>query len=237
MVDLVKRGRMMSNGAVVSSHYQGEAGKEYVRQRQHSPGWPGYAINLASFQPYLNRAQTVLDFGCGNGGMLRLLPPLVARADGLEVNPAARELALQTGQKVYATLEELPTEPTYDVVVSNHVLEHVRDVCATLDRVRRCIKPGGKIVIKLPLDDWRASHQRRWGRGDTDYHIQTWTPRLFANVLYETGFDVTECRVMTYTWHPKLFWTIKLGISPFVFWAFAVIKNRRQLFAVATNPG
>ncbi len=223
--------------SAVSSHYTGDAGKEYVKMRQGSPMWPGYGINLEAFKPYLNKSQVALDFGCGNGGMLRLLPPLVAKVDGLEVNPAAREIALQFGQRVFSAINELPTTPTYDVVVSNHVLEHVPDVCATLSRVRQSMKPGAKIVIKLPLDDWRAAHQRTWGRGDTDYHIQTWTPRLFANVLYETGFDVNECRVMTYAWHPKLFWSINLGISPLVFWAFAAWKNRRQLFAVGTNPG
>jgi len=238
VVELGRIAAMSGNSStVVSTHYTGDAGKEYVKQRQHNPNWPGYGINLESFKPYLNKSQITLDFGCGNGGMLRLLPPLVARADGLEVNPAAREVAQGFGQKVYASLDELPETPTYDLVVTNHVLEHVRDVCATLERVRKCMKPGAKIIVKLPLDDWRASHQRGWGRGDTDYHIQTWTPRLFANVLYECGFEVNESRVLTLAWHPKLFWSIKLGLSPLVFRAFAVVKNRRQLFAVATNPG
>ena len=178
----------------------------------------------------------LLDFGCGNGGILRLAARAVARAEGVEVNPAAARLARQQGLIVYPSAEALPTAPTYDVIMSNHVLEHVRDVCGTLDRLRQCLKPGGRLVVKLPIDDARAAYQRTWTRDDSDHHLQTWTPRLFANVLFEAGFDVKECRVITSAWHPKLFRFARLGLTPFLFWLLAVIKRRRQLFAVAVNP-
>ena len=65
---------------------------------------------------------------------------------------------------VYASLDDLPLRPTYDVIMSNHVLEHVRDVCGTLERLRQWLKPGGRIVLKLPIDD-AALHISAPGRG------------------------------------------------------------------------
>lgn len=61
------------------------------------------------------------------------------------------------GYTVYRELESLPSEPTYDLVYTNHVLEHIRDVPGTLERIRSAMRPGGIAVHKLPLEDWRVS--------------------------------------------------------------------------------
>ena len=220
----------------ISEHYGGERGRQYTALKQSDPTGPGYAVDFAYFRPYLKCSDVLLDFGCGNGGILRLAAQVVARAEGVEVNPASAQIARAQGLNVHSSVEALPTVPTFDIIMSNHVLEHVRDVCGTLERLRQCLKPGGRIVLKLPIDDARTSYQRAWTRDDSDHHLQTWTPRLFANVLFESGYEVRECRVITSAWHPKLFRFAKFGINPFLFWLLAVVKSRRQLFAVAVNP-
>ena len=216
----------------ISNHYKNERGRSYAELVQNDPYSFGYALNLAFFRPYIRPTDSVLDFGCGNGGMLRLLKRCTANAEGIEVNPAAAEMARAAGLKVYAGISELPREASYDVVVSNHVLEHVPDVCATLARLRLCIRPGGLFVTKLPIDDFRSSHQLSWSPNDIDHHLHTWSPRLFANVLFETGYDVRECRVVTSAWHPRLFPLARLGLGPVAFRLFAVLARRRQLMAV-----
>jgi len=227
----------MEHETEVSKHYLGDKGKEYLGARQDDAYLPGYYYDLQYFLPYLKESDVVLDFGCGNGGMLRLLSEKVACAEGLEPNPAAREVADTTGCRLYAAIDELPGEPRYDVIVTNHVLEHIRDVCSTLEALRPVLKPGGLLVAKLPLDDWRWSYQRCFDANDTDHHLYTWTPRLFANVLYESGYDVREVRVITSCWHTRLFPLLRFGfrpLMPLIHWAFAVVKKRRQLLAVGT---
>lgn len=219
-----------------SKHYAGARGEQYAAQKQNDPLNPGYAIDFAYFRPYLKETDVVLDFGCGNGGILRLIAPMVRHAEGLEVNPASTSMARAQQLTVFSSFEALAREPRYDVIVSNHVLEHVRDACSTLEKLRAHLKPGGRLVVKLPVDDARAAYQRDWSREDSDHHLQTWTPRLFANVLFESGFEVNECRVITSAWHPRLFPLMKIGLGRFAFWMLALIKRRRQLFAVATNP-
>ncbi len=225
-------GRGPETRGLVSAHYAGTAGAEYVSARQADAGHVGYRLNLEYFLPYLSREHRVLDFGCGNGGMLRLLPEHTASAAGLEVNPHARVLAQGSGLQVYASLEELPVAE-FDVIISNHVLEHVRDVPATLEQLARALKPSGQLLLKLPLEDWRAAGQRTWDARDIDHHLHTWTPRLLANTLKEGGFRTLECRVITSAWHPRLFPLIPLGLGKLAFWALAAVLKRRQLFAVA----
>ncbi len=217
----------------VSEHYQGEKGEQYVHRLSDANSW-GYELNYRWFKPYLKSTDVVLDFGCGNGGMLRLIKMDVAGVDGLEVNPTAAAIARQSGTRIFESIEEIQ-KCHYDVVVSNSVLEHVRDVCSTLEALRQVIKPGGLFVTKLPIDDARAAYQRGWSRDDIDHHLQTWTPRLFANVLYESGYEVKECRIITSAWHPRLFWTRRLRLHRLAFWAFAVVKRRRVFLAVAST--
>jgi 2-polyprenyl-3-methyl-5-hydroxy-6-metoxy-1,4-benzoquinol methylase len=220
----------------ISDHYIGSRGKDYSAQKQSDPFGAGYAIDFAYFCPYLEGTDALLDFGCGNGGILRLAAKAVARAEGLEVNPTSASIARAQNLTIFSSLAELPEDRQYDVIISNQVLEHVRDVCATLEELRLHLKPDGCLIVKLPIDDAQAGYQRKWTRDDSDHHLQTWTPRLLANVLFESGYEVSECRVITSAWHSKLFPLMKIGLGAFAFRMLAFIKRRRQLFAVAINP-
>jgi 2-polyprenyl-3-methyl-5-hydroxy-6-metoxy-1,4-benzoquinol methylase len=217
----------------VSEHYLGTQGTSYAAARQSDSLDNGYAIDFAYFRPFLKSEHLVLDFGCGNGGILRHIQPLVTRVDGVEVNPAVRTVAEKTGAAVFTSLNAVPRTNKYDVVISNHVLEHVRDVCGTLESIRELLKPGGLLILKLPFDDANAAYQRMWDAADVDHHLYTWTPRLLANLLQETEFAVKECRLITSAWHPKLFFTQRLGLHRLAEWALAVVKRRRQVLAVA----
>lgn len=220
----------------ISKHYQGEGGQAYTQHRQDDPFNYGYEVDFEYFRPYLKGNNAVLDFGCGNGGILRLAAREVTVADGLEVNDAAGEIARRQGLNVFSSLSKLPAGRLYDAVFSNHVLEHVRDVCDALENLRAFLKPGGLLLLKLPIDDPSSRYQRNWSTNDPDHHLQTWTPRLLVNTLFEAGYEVSECRVITSAWHPKLFRFKALGLTPFLFWLLAVVRRRRQLFAVAKRP-
>ncbi len=221
----------------VSDHYLDEAGERYIEQRLASPAASKYWIALTYFRRYLTETEHVLDFGCGIGGLLDLVRHHVRQADGLEVNPAAAAKAREvTGCKVFESIDELPKDRLYDVIISNHVLEHVRDVCTTLEMLRPHLRIGGRLVTMLPINDHRDRYFRRWDRNDKDHHLQTWPPRLFANVLYESGYDVEECRVINSRWHNKLEPFAKVGLWRVAAWMFATLKRRRQLLAVGFRP-
>lgn len=220
----------------VSDHYYGQAGHAYVQARQQKNDSLGYELNFRYFKAYLDPSHHVLDFGCGNGGMLRLIKAHVHFAEGMEVNPTAVKMARQISDRIYTALDQLPSTPTFDRILSNHALEHVRDVCSTLERLRQSLKPGGLFITKLPIDDYRTRHSQTWEPHDPDHHLQTWTPRLFANVLYESGFQLRECRVIHSAWHPKLFWLRHLRLLTPACWVVSWLKKRPQLFAVAENP-
>jgi cyclopropane fatty-acyl-phospholipid synthase-like methyltransferase len=225
---------MTGRGLQVSDHYRGAAGAHYVEMRQRDQSQVGYTLDFDYFKPFLQATDLVLDFGCGNGGISRLMAPHVRRVEGIEVNPSAAQIARASGLTIYSSLDELPDGTAYDVVVSNHVLEHVRDVPSTLEGLRSRIRRRGLILLKLPMEDWRAADSKRWSSDDVDHHLQTWTPKLIGNVMYESGFEVQDIRIVTSAWHPKLFPLVRVGLGPIAFWALSVAKKRRQLFVIGT---
>jgi SAM-dependent methyltransferase len=224
-----------------SERYEGVRGEDYSESRFRDGAWGQqssrkYRLNFRYFAPYLSAEQSVLDFGCGNGGLLLLVRDAVRHAEGLEVNPASRALAERVGLTVHSALDQLPTVPTYDLVISDHVLEHVRDVCSTLERVRVSMKSGARLVVKLPFDDIHEKRNRRWQQNDLDFHLHTFSVRNFANVLFETGFEVERCEVITSASHPRLYPLRRVGLERAAYWAVAVLMHRRQIFAVGRVP-
>jgi SAM-dependent methyltransferase len=217
----------------VGSHYQGERGDRYF-------GWQdelavlGARIDLFKFEGHVGPGDAVVDFGCGAGHLLELLP--AADRVGIEPNQAARAAGEARGLRIVGSPSEL-ADASADVVISNHSLEHALDPFGELRELHRILRPGGRMVIWVPIDDWRR--QRRPRADDVNHHLYTWTPQLMANLLDEAGFEVRECRVVAHAWpryYERLFRTLPRPAFDLAAAAWARIVLRRQAMAIATRP-
>jgi SAM-dependent methyltransferase len=215
----------------VGRHYRGELGEEYF-------DWQGSGADLnaeiesSKFAPHVSATDTVVDFGCGAGALLATLQ--IGERIGVEPNPPARRAGEARGVRVVASTRELE-DGVADVVISNHALEHTLAPLDELRDLHRVLKPGGRIVLWLPLDDWRT--QRRPGE-DVNHHLYTWTPLLLRNLLDEARFDVRECRVVTHAWpryHHVLFRRLPRPVFDVLARAWAVLRRRRQVKALAVR--
>jgi SAM-dependent methyltransferase len=103
--------------------------------------------------PFLAEA-TVLDDGCGIGTYVQKLAELAVAAYGLDfererVAEAARRLARPL--VVCGAGEHLPFRAgSFDLVLSNEVIEHVADDRAAVAEMARVLRPGGRAVIFCP---------------------------------------------------------------------------------------
>jgi SAM-dependent methyltransferase len=226
--------RQMATADATSTHYLGTDGERYFNW-QRAYGQFGGIANSKHFQPYIKEGDCVLDFGCGGGYLLSAIP--CRRRIGIEINPAARAVAQGNGIECYADIAELPNTPV-DVAISNHALEHVPAPIATLSALHRTIKPGGLLVMKLPIDDWRT--QCKVDADDNNHHLYTWTPQLLFNCLTEAGFDKRgiQIRVHTHAWFPRAaqaYSRIPEGLFDILCRGYAALRRRRQLIAVAVK--
>ena len=211
-------------------HYVGSRGAQYLDHFDSAMAFNA-EMALAHFSPHLGAGDRVVDFGCGNGELLSRLD--VADKVGVEVNEHARKAAAARGVRTVSSSDEVP-DGWADVIVSHHAMEHTVDPYAQLVGLRRALKPDGRLVLVLPIDDWRV--QRRV-IDEPNHHLYTWTPLLLGNLLTEAGYEVVQCRVMTRAAPPRYWWQIYRALPRPVFAAFstalAIGLRRRQLMAVA----
>jgi SAM-dependent methyltransferase len=201
--------------------------------------WQNQSIDIKAqrkvrtFQPYVQPQHTVLDFGSAGGGLIGGLR--AARRIGVEINDVARAAAEQKhpGVEYYKTLAEV-ADGTVDVVVTNHTLEHLASPYEALLQIRPKLTPGGKLVIVVPIDDWRA--QKQWVPGDVNRHLFTWTPLNLGNLLDEAGYAVGKQKIIrkTIMRGHDLYAKLPAPLFNFVRYAYSVVRHRQQLLMVGT---
>ncbi|MCB2067834.1 MAG: class I SAM-dependent methyltransferase [Erythrobacter sp.] len=222
----------------IASTYAGDKGDAYFEGRgQDKLLHLGYHLQAAYYRPHLDAGMDILDFGCGNGSMLAVLRDHVRSVEGLEVNDKPRALAQENfGLTVYDHLDAIPAGKLYDAIVSNHVIEHVPHPVAILQRLGEHLKPGGKLVIMVPIEDFRARRNVDWRAPDINQHLHTWAPLQFANTLREAGFEPQVVDVINSAWSHKLFFLGAGMLQSIAGRLLASVTRRRQILAVATKP-
>ncbi len=102
---------------------------------------------------------------------------------------------------IKADILSLPFEDeSFDVVLCNHVLEHIPDDRKAMSELYRVMKPGGWGVFQVPLDNQRATtyenpdivepgdREKHFGQYD---HVRVYG-RDYFDRLRQTGFEVQE---------------------------------------------
>ena len=105
----------------------------------------------------LGPTDTVLDLACGWGAGTALLGRHTRRVIGMDIRGAylraarRRHIAPNVGFVAGDGLALPVGDATLDAVVSVHTMEHVPDDYRFLEEVRRVLRPGGRLLIEVPL--------------------------------------------------------------------------------------
>lgn len=103
------------------------------------------------------RGASILDVGCGGGGLARQLASEDASVIGIDPNPSAILTArylVPSAKFVLATAEAMPFESdAFDAVVMLNALHHVPlgAMDAALAEMARVVRPGGPLIVIEPL--------------------------------------------------------------------------------------
>lgn len=125
------------------------------------------AVVLSLLPPAsLPRCPRILDAGCGTGySMGWFREHYQARATGVDCHPYSLAFSRRRGEQdlVCADVSALPfTSEFFDLVASFDVLSEVKDPgsrALALGEFLRVLKPGGKVVLRVPAYEWlRSSH-------------------------------------------------------------------------------
>ena len=144
----------------------------------------------------------VLDFGCGTGYGSSELAQTAKRVVGVDISSEA----IAHSKKAYdgpnisffqiapVETEDLPFEAdSFDVVVSNQVIEHFSDPRHYLLEARRVLRPGGTLFVVTPDRDTRLFPlQKPWNR----FHYHEYRPDDLGRAIGRF-FDHVEILGMT----------------------------------------
>jgi 2-polyprenyl-3-methyl-5-hydroxy-6-metoxy-1,4-benzoquinol methylase len=154
------------------------------------------AIKVFSIDP---RAKSIFDIGSGRGFMLYYLKKYFGYRVAMGTQPSRpalefsrKELGLEIFQEDFL---ELPLgNRTFDIITMWHVLEHVAEPERYVERIARCLKPGGTLVVEVPnLRSWTACFTGGYWLGlDLKHHLYFFTPRSLSRMLTKHGFEITH---------------------------------------------
>ncbi len=108
----------------------------------------------------IDRAQTVLDMGCGTGVVARAIaarPGFAGQVTGIDLSPyltdVATRLATEEGVGARVTFRTGDTgrldfpDAAFDAAVAHTLMNHVDDPVAVVKEAARVVKPGGHVAI------------------------------------------------------------------------------------------
>lgn len=182
---------------------------EYFEERESWRDWRIEArelIRLAQMKP----GASILEIGCGGGGLLRMLHDRGARVVGADTLDAALRMAQSSlrkdsplkpdiekrlGRTDFPALvrisadNQLPfASASFDAILGQHVLEHIDDTSAALREWHRLLKPNGTLALATP----NANYPDPAHFSDVS-HTHILAPSGLRDALATAGFILEEC--------------------------------------------
>ena len=157
------------------------------------------ALLAGRIQHWVGRDREVLDLGCGWGEFIRNVQ--AKRKFAMDLNPDAE---LRVGDDVEFIRQDCSQtwafdDDSLDVVFTSNFIEHLPNkaaIDATLAEARRCLRPGGTIILMGP--NIRFVPGAYWDYWD---HYVPITDKSLVEALGLAGFNVTKSvpRFLPYT--------------------------------------
>lgn len=150
-----------------------------------------YQRDIRPHLPTEAHGRRVLDIGCGQGGLVRLLRDSGFDVKGIDVSPEQVRVAHAAGLNevelgdFHAYLAS--SHGSFDAVIATDVLEHLgkEEVLRSFDHVHQALKPGGLFIARVPNAVSPVGGNIMYG----DFTHETWfTQRSVAQLAAVSGF-------------------------------------------------
>lgn len=164
------------------------------KERDLVKEWDQQVKNLEHITTFLKDVKPgrILDVGCGPGFLLSALNGSWQKY-GQDVSRKALESCARFARTLRGDLPKLKLSPnSFDVVVMNHVIEHLRHPLEYVRAVKRILKKNGVFILATP--DFDSACARRFGRNfrmlHDNGHISLFTSLSLVKMLEDLDFEI-----------------------------------------------
>lgn len=128
---------------------------------------------LTGLVKYSNRNAVIVDIGCGRGELLQRLNRLgYSKTFGFDPYAPLRNDVNNMTRGGVSDARDVLGPASCDVVIMNHVLEHVQDQQGIIASVSDILKDGGVCIVRVPIQSWAYRKFRsRWPQLERGRHV------------------------------------------------------------------
>ena len=163
------------------------------------------------------------EIGCASGEMLNQFRREGWQVRGCDLSPSAVAQAgtiFSIDVDLGGEEDTVPLQQNLDLILLCHVLEHLHDPVAALDRIHGALVAGGHLLLEVPCATAPDHLPPGWF---TFEHLHYYQPTILEHLLHQAGFEIVEMRIaMTAEHYPVI--------------AVAARKAMIQTVQIATDP-
>jgi 2-polyprenyl-3-methyl-5-hydroxy-6-metoxy-1,4-benzoquinol methylase len=137
---------------------------------------------------------TILDYGCGMGGMLIPFGIRGYKTYGIDYGEDYIEIGKKIGiNKLYiGGIDELINEnKKFDLIILSHIIEHIPDLNLFLNKIHLIMNPGAHIFIAVPgIDNIHIDYKSNFLLYLQSAHCWYFTKNTLTAVLNKFNFEI-----------------------------------------------
>lgn len=153
-------------------------------------------LELRIFRRLMGKGGRLLDVGSGTGEVLYNAVKMGFDCYGVEISEEAAEYSVKNfGLKNVINSDFLSTsfpEGFFDIILFNHVLEHLYNPIENLEEAQRVLKEEGILVVQVPnIDSYQfRTFRDKWFGLSVPHHLYHFNPETVTLAIENAGFHV-----------------------------------------------
>jgi len=157
---------------------------------------------LISYMPNHN-GLTSLEVGCGNGNLMLLLRESGFGVTGIDLSVTAQSEGRKKGLNIFSDTESF-VPGQFDLLILNHVIEHVMNPAEFILKFLPYLKDDGIIYVEVPSIEFLASGCDSAYNNLYPNHIYHFSPNGIVNMMESMGCSFVANQHHHYSDYPSM---------------------------------